>query len=701
MVAIEKKWFRIFLVVFAAGVITALVLLLSPTHRVILQEYLRSSPTTIYLYADLDHDGKSEKLQIITDISSDKKTGLLVYTFSDRIIDQWNFHGTMSSKYDYFIGDINGDGRDEVFLFCVNHDSLFLHCVDPLGRRVVFSDRFVEKVKKQNNKYDYSIYEGFMYDHNGDGYREFYFPLMCGFSRFPRGVYRYDLAEDTVIRSPASCAPVYTLFHDDLDRDGKPEIFTYTMAPANCDTSKAFTDHYCWLMVLTPELTFKFPPYRFPKGPAKTCIGVLKGGKENLLCVLFQYRGTDNVNSSLILFDSRGHIRKTRNITIGVKDSGYDLIQRSANKKHLYLVQDDGNVFSFDTSLDMKRIARLPELYYIRRGQHLDIDGDGKKEHLFLGKNINEFVIVREDFSKYLRVSLPAEFEHPHFSVVNRGALAPLLFLDSDNYQYLFSYEPSWVFKYWFFLFLLIALSGYFLLFITEKVGEYRRLKISDTQRKIYELQLKSFQNQLDPHFTFNAITSLGTLIYTEEKEAAYDYLVKFSDLIRKILEGSDKISRSLKEELDFVRSYMELQKYRFRERFEYQINVGEDVNPGMQVPRMIIETHVENALKHGLIHSEKKGLIRIDVRKEAQALIIEITDNGIGRAEARKLNSSSTQIGLRVTGQFYTLINKYNRKKIIRQIIDLYDEEGRPAGTKVIIKIPEGIVYQAGRIPQ
>ena len=276
-----------------------------------------------------------------------------------------------------------------------------------------------------------------------------------------------------------------------------------------------------------------------------------------------------------------------------------------------------------------------------------------------------------------------------------------MLFLDSDNYQYLFSYEPSWVFKYWFFLFVLIALSGYFLLFITEKVGEYRRLKISDTQRKIYELQLKSFQNQLDPHFTFNAITSLGTLIYTEEKEAAYDYLVKFSDLIRKILEGSDKISRSLKEELDFVRSYMELQKYRFRERFEYQINVGEDVNPGMQVPRMIIETHVENALKHGLMHSEKKGLIRIDIRKEAQALIIEITDNGIGRAEARKLNSSSTQIGLRVTGQFYTLINKYNRKKIIRQIIDLYDEEGRPAGTKVIIKIPEGIVYQAGRIPQ
>jgi two-component sensor histidine kinase len=691
----RNKLFRIFLVLMVAGVVTAIVLFFSPGHRVVLEEYLRSSPATTYLYTDLDHDGKSEKLQIIMNNSSRKKTGLLVYTSSGKIIEQWNFRGVMYSSNNYFVGDMNGDGRDEVFLFSVKNDSLFLHCVDPLERRVLFSDRYIEKVKKLNEKYDYSLYEGFLYDGNGDGIREYYFPLMCGFARFPRGVYRYDPGRDTVIRSPAGCAPVYSLLHDDLDKDGVPEIFTSTMAPANCDTLTAYTDHYCWLMVFTPELTFRFPPYRFPKGPATTRTAVLKGKKEDLLCVLFQYRGTDNVNSSLILFDGRGHIRKKRNITIGMDDSGFELVQVGGSKKNIYLIENKGNIFSIDTSLVLKRVAHLPGLFYVRECQHLDIDGDGKTEHLLQGKNINEFVIARENFSSYLTVSLPAEYEHPHFSVVKRGGLAPLLFMDSDNYQYLFRYERSWVYRYWLMLFVLIGLASWLLLFMLEKVREYRRLKISDTQRKIYELQLKSFQNQLDPHFTFNAITSLGTLIYTEKKEEAYDYLVRFSSLIRKILESSDKITRTLKEEIEFVENYLDLQKYRFRNQFETRISVAKEIDLNVKVPRMIIETHVENALKHGLLHSDKKGLIEINISKDRQNLVIEITDNGVGREKAAEIKNNSTHLGLKVTEQFYMLINKYNRNKISRRIIDLYDENGMPAGTKVVIRIPQGIRYE------
>ncbi len=235
----------------------------------------------------------------------------------------------------------------------------------------------------------------------------------------------------------------------------------------------------------------------------------------------------------------------------------------------------------------------------------------------------------------------------------------------------------------------------YLIFFIIEKVREYQRLKVADTQRKIYELQLRSFQNQLDPHFTFNAITSLGSLIYTEEKEKAYDYLVKFSGLIRKILESSDKISQTLQEELDFVRNYLDLQKFRFKNRIEYRIEIAPGINLGMKIPRMIIETHVENALKHGLKHSDKEGLITIRISCEKENLRIEITDNGIGREKAAEISKDDTHLGLRITEQFYTLINKYNRNKISREIIDLYDKNGDPAGTSVIIRIPRGIRYE------
>jgi LytS/YehU family sensor histidine kinase len=215
-----------------------------------------------------------------------------------------------------------------------------------------------------------------------------------------------------------------------------------------------------------------------------------------------------------------------------------------------------------------------------------------------------------------------------------------------------------------------------------------------EREKQFTQLQLKTIKNQMDPHFTFNAITSLGTLIYTAQKEQAYDYLVKFSDLIRKTLESSDKVTRTLQEELDFIRQYLDLQKYRYKDHFEYQIKVAPSVNVLDPIPRMLIETHVENALKHGLVHSDKKGLIEINISREGRTLKIEITDNGIGREKAKEYARNSTKIGLKVSEQFYTLINKYNKEKITREIIDLYDADGNPAGTKVIIRIPEGMEY-------
>lgn len=235
-------------------------------------------------------------------------------------------------------------------------------------------------------------------------------------------------------------------------------------------------------------------------------------------------------------------------------------------------------------------------------------------------------------------------------------------------------------------LFLLIVLS--LILYYIRKKRKKEKQK-EEIEKQLTELQLKTIKNQVEPHFTFNVINSLGSVIYKEKKEVAYDYLTKFSRLIRTTLETSDQISRSLKEEIDFVKNYLELQKFRFKDKFDYEIRVHDDINTEMKVLKMIIQTHVENAVKHGLMHREKDGKIMISITRDTDAVLLEIKDNGIGRQRAKELNKDSTHKGLKIIDQFYFLINKFNKSKITQEIIDLCDKEGRPAGTKVIVKIP------------
>lgn len=235
-------------------------------------------------------------------------------------------------------------------------------------------------------------------------------------------------------------------------------------------------------------------------------------------------------------------------------------------------------------------------------------------------------------------------------------------------------------------LFLLIVIS-LILLYIRRKRKKEKQKE--EIEKQLTELQLKTIKNQVEPHFIFNVINSLGSVIFKEKKDVAYDYLTKFSRLIRTTLETSDQIGRSLEEEINFVKDYLDLQKFRFKNKFDYKINVHNEINQNMEIPKMIIQTHVENAIKHGLLHQDKDGKISIEVSKDTSAIRLMILDNGVGRKRAEELNKDSTQKGLKILDQFYSHINKFNRLKITQEIIDLYNKDGKPSGTKVIVRIP------------
>lgn len=194
----------------------------------------------------------------------------------------------------------------------------------------------------------------------------------------------------------------------------------------------------------------------------------------------------------------------------------------------------------------------------------------------------------------------------------------------------------------WLYYIIIISLLFVFfqLLFWFYKI---RIQKQYETERKLIELQLLTVKNQMNPHFTFNALNSISSMIYKEDKTLANDFLARFSKLIRNVLENAERISLTLDEEIQFVENYLTLEKFRFKDKFEYTINIGEDVDIQMPIPRMIIQTFVENALKHGLMHKEKGGLLQINIYKGKQIIFIEIEDNGVGREKALEFSMEST----------------------------------------------------------
>jgi len=207
-------------------------------------------------------------------------------------------------------------------------------------------------------------------------------------------------------------------------------------------------------------------------------------------------------------------------------------------------------------------------------------------------------------------------------------------------------------------------------------------------EKEIIELQLKTIKSQIDPHFAFNAINTIASFIYSEDPDVTYDYFTRFARMIRNILEDNEKISRLLTEELDFVRNYLELQKMRFKDKFDYEILLDENIPPDTTIPKMIVQTYAENAIKHGLMHRKEGGKLTINVKKEDSRLLVTIEDNGVGREMAAQLNPNTTRRGLKIMEQIIELYGKLYHTGITQDIIDLADVDGRPLGTRVVLTV-------------
>jgi len=163
---------------------------------------------------------------------------------------------------------------------------------------------------------------------------------------------------------------------------------------------------------------------------------------------------------------------------------------------------------------------------------------------------------------------------------------------------------------------------------------------------------------------------------------------------MRKTLENSQHTAIPIKDEMDALELYLQLESIRFKEKFDYEINIDEEIDTLLyKIPTMLIQPYVENAICHGLINRDEKGKLKIDLDLKDESIACSIEDNGIGREAAleikRQKNGNHNSLGTKITESRLSLVNALYGKNMKIDYSDLKDENGRPSGTKVVIHIP------------
>ncbi|MCF0060614.1 histidine kinase [Dyadobacter chenwenxiniae] len=226
--------------------------------------------------------------------------------------------------------------------------------------------------------------------------------------------------------------------------------------------------------------------------------------------------------------------------------------------------------------------------------------------------------------------------------------------------------------------------------------GRIRAIRQQITMReRVSEIEMRALRAQMNPHFIFNCLNSINRYIVKSDNATASLYLTRFSKLIRLILENSNSKKVLLSNELEALRLYIEMEGIRFDNKFSCEIFLADNVfADSIEVPSLIIQPYVENAIWHGLLHQETNGklLIKISMLEE-NVLQCVVEDNGVGREKAREFKSKSAtskkSMGMKLTEDRIAILNQYAQTSASVEIIDLMDQNNEASGTQVIIRIP------------
>jgi hypothetical protein len=211
-------------------------------------------------------------------------------------------------------------------------------------------------------------------------------------------------------------------------------------------------------------------------------------------------------------------------------------------------------------------------------------------------------------------------------------------------------------------------------------------------KRKNIEIELQSLRREMNPHFIFNSLNSINQFISQNDEKKANNYLTKFSNLMRGVMENSKDDFIFLSKEINVLENYLALEKSRFSDKFDFDLYIDEALIEGedRKIPSMLIQPHIENAIWHGLRYTNSKGWLKVSFNLNSENIIVIVEDNGIGIEKSKELKtkhqSQHKGRGMNNTMERIQLLNQLYNSKINCEIID---KKGAESGVKITLFFP------------
>ena len=652
-------------------------------YNVEVEPYSSEFPAqTIRWFAgDFNYDGKNEFLSCGYGQGSNR---LDITHFDEnwQLTDQYHiFSSEWNFKFTPGIYDIDGDKKSELLFFNERNDSIFFNAFSLSQFYLSIDHHFFYEIERKRAEYSYLSEFYDFGDFDGDGNNELYFRIDAGFGLYPRGIFKIEFPSLLIESSDTEYMALSMMYSKDITNDGIPEIFTSCSTPSNTKQYKKYSDAISYITVLNRNLECLFEPIPIP-GEFASVQSVPSCSEDSIFYTLYYSRSKNKNPLSLYVINSNGEILKSKHWN-SIKNLGSKYVRLFIRNNQAYFFLSGNGVFKLDANL-----SKLPEKLALRVDeakvpmQGLDITEDGIDEWISV-KNNREMFIYNEASNSTVSFLSPIFIDHIlRIFPIYKDSKIEKYMAETGAGFFFFRYSRN---QYYYVLyliylavFLISSFSVWLILYLQRKTIERKW----DTEKQLSELQFNQVKNQLNPHFLFNALNSVAFMINEGKNDEAYDFLAVNSRMIQRVMNDAKEVKRPLKDEIQFTKDYLRIQKHRFKDRFEANFTIDENVDQLIEVPKMCIHTYVENAIKHGFRDTKSGGLLQVNIDPVLNGVAISISDNGMGRKAASEYKDS-TGNGINIMNEFYRLFEKYHNYKI-----DFSIGKNKPVGTVVKLRI-------------
>jgi len=332
---------------------------------------------------------------------------------------------------------------------------------------------------------------------------------------------------------------------------------------------------------------------------------------------------------------------------------------------------------SIDVSTEIGAMDNLKDGYFSLSRLYEDLNNsDSALKYYKLFSSLSDSILRHEEADKFTVVQIKHEME-------KKGRELENLILENEIKELKLSRSN----------YLLFGFIAFFILVLVFVIFLIRQHRIRNLQ-KTSILEQKLLRSQMNPHFIFNTLTAIQKYIFDKSSLLASDYLGRFSNLMRSILNNSSVERIKLEDEIIFLDNYLKLQSLRFEAAFKYEMEIDPEISANeMMISPMLIQPFVENAIEHGLKPRGKDGLLKITMVLKNNYIDVRVEDNGIGREKAKKIkernHSGHRSMAMEITKERLVHLNKESNRTINFTIADLKDTNNESSGTRVTLNIP------------